>query len=231
LVYPAFHFPRLRRHSIGKKLLHYFILGLAASCLFTPQLTRSQQVASAPKRSPESEIAFIGGNSVGNVHYFAFADNRRISAFGVEYDRHSFGRLLGSQFDYVAELLPVVLLNEPAQYDVNSLALTKARQIKYGANFAPVGLRMMWRENRSLKLYAVGKGGFMYFKDRVLSSESTKLNFSVQFGVGVEKTLSPRLGLRLGYSDLHFSNGNIARKNPGIDLMYFNAGLAYHFKR
>ena len=53
------------------------------------------------------------------------------------------------------------------------------------------------------------------------------MNFSAQFGGGVEMSVSPRLNLRLGYSDFHFSNGDIVAKNPGIDFMYINAGLSY----
>jgi hypothetical protein len=44
------------------------------------------------------EIQIEGGQSVGNYHLFACADNRRLRAFGTEYDRQ-IGRLFCSQLD------------------------------------------------------------------------------------------------------------------------------------
>lgn len=188
----------------------------------------AQERIPAPKRSPDPQIVIEGGTSVGNIHVFAYAEGRRVNPLGIEYDRHSWGGLLGARVDYVAEFLPVVLLNEPAQYGADSRALTTARQTHYGIGFSPVGVRLLWRRNRSLKPYLIGKGGLLYFKDHVLSPQASKLNFSAQFGGGMQTTLRPGMDLRLGYTDFHFSNGDISARNPGIDLMYLNAGLVFH---
>jgi hypothetical protein len=56
------------------------------------QLTLHAQNAGAGERPPaESQIVAEGGSSVGNIHVFAFADDRRIAPLAVEYDRHSWG--------------------------------------------------------------------------------------------------------------------------------------------
>jgi hypothetical protein len=148
---------------------------------------------------------------------------------GVEYDRHSFGRLFKAHLDYVGEILPAILMKEPVKYGPDGRALTKQRQIQYGAGVSPFGFRLLWRGPGKLQPYGTAKGGFVYFKNRVLSTEGTHLNFSAEFSVGVEKALSPHWGFRAGYSDFHISNGNIARKNPGIDFMYFNGAVTYRF--
>jgi len=166
---------------------------------------------------------------VGNYHLFAYAENRRIRPFGVEYNRQLPVGLFGAEFDYTGEVLPVLLLNEPAKYGTDSRALTTARQEQYGAGISPTGFRLIWRKRGQFQPYWNAKGGFTYFKNRVLSTEGTHLNFTCEFSVGVEKALTPRLGFRAGYSDFHISNGNIARKNPGIDFMYFNAGINYRW--
>lgn len=204
---------------------------LTVFCLSALQAAHSQE-RNAPPRSPvESEVLIEGGNSVGNIHVFAFADGRRINPLGIEYDRHCWGGIFGARVDYVAELLPVVLLNEPAQYGADSKALTTARQTRYGAGISPIGVRLLWRRNQMVKPYLIGKGGLLWFDDRVLSTNATQLNFSAQFGAGVETTLPSRLELRLGYSDFHFSNGDTSPRNPGIDFMYLNAGLGWHLGR
>jgi len=170
------------------------------------------------------EIQIEGGQSVGNYHLFAYAENRRLRAYGTEFDRQ-IGRLFGSQLDYVIEVLPVVLVNEPALYGADSRALTLERKEQYGAGISPIGFRLIWRKRGQFQPYWNSKGGFLYFQNRLLSTEGTHMNVSVEFSLGVEKALTSRVGFRAGYSDFHISNGNIARRNPGIDFMYFNAAL------
>jgi len=199
------------------------LLGLAVLFLVAAPLARPQAVS--PVTPVKSEIQLEGGVSFGNIHLFGFSDNRRIVPVGFEYDRNSFGGLIGARVAYVGEVLPLVLVNEPARYSLNGRALTSDRQWQYGAGISPLGVRMMWRRPGALQPYLIGKGGVLYFKNRVLSPEGTHLQFSAEFGGGVEKAISNRLGWRLGYTDFHFSNANIGRHNPGIDFMEINAGL------
>jgi hypothetical protein len=205
-----------------------FLIVSVVSGQFTSQ---AQNTTASEKPPVESQIVADGGSSVGNIHVFAFADDRRIAPFGIEYDRHSWGSFLTARVDYVAEVLPVVLLNEPARYGADSIALTTARQVKYGFGFSPAGVRLLWRRHAAFRPYLMGKGGLLIFPDPVLSPLAGHLSFSAQFGGGVEETLTRRVSLRLGYSDFHFSNGGIATRNPGIDLMYLNAGLVYRLGR
>lgn len=179
----------------------------------------------------KNEVQVESGFSVGNYHLFAYAENRRLSFVGIEYDRHSFGKLFGARFDYVTEFMPAIFVNEPAEYGADSRALTTARQEQYGIGYCPMGLRLIWRKPGKLQPYWMGKGGILYFQNRILSTEGNHLNFSAEFSVGVERTLSSssHFGFRAGFSDFHFSNGNIAKRNPGIDFMYFNLGANYRF--
>jgi hypothetical protein len=210
--------PAFRRAGAARCIVALVVMWFAAA-------SSGRATEPGPRPAANSEIQIEGGESVGNFHLFAYAENRRLRPFGIEYDRELFGRLFGAEFDYVGEVLPLVLLNEPARYGKDSRALTTARQEQYGAGISPTGFRFLWRKRGQFQPYWNAKGGFLYFQNRVLSTEGTHLNFSVEFSLGVEKALTPRLGFRAGYSDFHISNGNIARKNPGIDFMYFNAGL------
>jgi Lipid A 3-O-deacylase (PagL) len=191
----------------------------------------SQQTETPLKHRAESQVVIEGGSSVGNIHVFAYADNRRVMPFGLEYDRHSWGGLLGARVDYVAEVLPVVLLDEPASYGADSKALTTARQLEYGFGFSPIGVRLLWRRGKCWRPYLMGKGGILVFTHPVLSPGASRLNYNAQFGAGMEKRLTPRIDLRLGYTDFHFSNGDTSQRNPGIDFMYLNAGVVFHLVR
>ena len=209
---------RLSAWSFGLNILY----GLAAIFLLAPHFACAQKV----KKPVESDLAVEGGGSFGNWRIFAYAEDRQLDTFGFEYDRHSWGGFLTARVDYVAELLPVVLLNEPAKYKNDSTALTTARQIKYGADASPIGVRLLWRRNKAFKPYLISKGGVAYFKDRILSPQDTHMQFSAEFGGGFEQRITPRLGFRAGINEFHFSNGDIA-PNPGIDFMYVCGQLSY----
>lgn len=206
--------------------IRWFLPWFALVAIFADSLLWAQPEHPAPIKS---EIQIEGGDSIGNFHLLAYAEDRRILPLGVEYDRHSFGHLFRANLDYVGELLPVFLMNEPAKYASNGKALTTERQIQYGAGVSPIGFRLLWRRPGQLQPYGNAKGGFLYFKNRVLSPEGTHLQFSAEFSLGVEKAINQRWGFRAGYSDFHVSNGNIGRHNPGIDFMYFNGALTYRF--
>ncbi len=215
----------------GRSKLHSLRLA-ALAAVFSVAITAAHaQGRDSGRPMPETEIVVESGQSFGNIHVFAYADDRSLNPYGVEFDRHSWGGLLTARVDYVAEILPVVLLNEPAKYGADSEPLTTARQIQYGAGFSPVGVRLLWRRDRAIKPYLIGKGGILYFQNRVLSTEGSHLNFSAQFGAGIETRITRRVDLRLGYSDFHMSNGDIVARNPGIDFMYANAALAFRFGR
>lgn len=198
------------------------------SFLFAPPARSQSEAAPAPVKT---EIQIEGGSSVGNFHLFGYSSDRRLMPFGFEYDRHSWGGFLQSKVDYVGELLPVVLLDEPANYGTSGKAIGTGRQIQYGAGISPIGVRMMWRKPGQFQPYLIGKGGVIYFKNRVLSSEGTHLQFSSEFGGGIEKAVTDRIGYRLSYNDFHFSNGDIGQHNPGIDFMYINAAVTFRFAK
>lgn len=220
---------RRRCDCSSSVLLRLICACLAALWLVAALAVEAQQVEPQARPRIEGEFVFEGGASTGNLHLFAYADDRRIDPIGFEYDRHSWGGVIGARVDYVTELLPVVLLNGPAKYDIYSRPLTTVRQTQYGAGISPVGVRLLWRRNKPFKPYLFGKGGILYFADRALSPKASHLNFSAQFGGGVEERLSRRIDLRFGVGDFHFSNGDIVARNPGIDFMTFSAALGYRF--
>jgi hypothetical protein len=207
-------------------------LWLWAIPLVVMQLWASATATGQQSRPPvQSQIIFESGTSVGNIHLFAYAADRRIIPFGIEYDLRFKDWWRPLHIDYVAEIMPVIFLREPAEFAPDSKPLTTSRQTNYGLGLWPAGFRVYGSHKRRVHPYFIAKGGFLYFGQRPLSQESTKLNFSSQIGGGAEVALNPRLGLRLGFSDFHFSNGNISARNPGIDFMYFNAGLSCRLGR
>jgi hypothetical protein len=178
-----------------------------------------------------SELIIEGLNSFGHYHIFADTWWSYLSVGGVEYDRHSWGKAIGAQLDYVAEVLPVVILRQPAKTDVFGDRRGNEKIINPGLGITPIGLRMMWRAGREWKPYYEIKGGMIGFTHKALSNYASYENFSLQQSIGMQLKLTSRWDFRCGFSDFHFSNGFVVPNNPGIDEMAYNGGLSYHFGR
>ncbi len=181
------------------------------------------------KQPPESNLVYEGLASYGNYRIFAGGSNCHLYTSGVEYDRNSWGYFLKARMDYAAEFLPMVVLNEPAKLDIWGDTIGPGRKILYGVGFSPIGLRMVWRNDRGLQPYFEAKGGFLVFDHKALSSAATYEEFTLQEALGLLVKVSPRYDLRLGlFGDFHFSNGFMVPANPGLDVMNATFGLSYH---
>ena len=75
----------------------------------------SQQAA---RRPVDSEVVFESLNSFGHIHLFSDAWYSYLNIGGIEYDRHSWGRVIGADVDYSAEFLPAVILRQPSKTDI-----------------------------------------------------------------------------------------------------------------
>ena len=205
----------------------------------TPLETESGPVANAPaeplhpaKQPVESELIVEGMASYGNYRIFASGTDCKLYTGGLEYDRHSWGNFLKARLDYVGEVLPLVILNEPVKADIWGNPMSYNHKLVPGFEFSPIGFRMMWRNKTAIEPYLTAKGGLIAFPVKVISTEATYVNFSLQSGFGVQARLTDRFGLRLGlWNDFHFSNAFMVPVNPGLDVMNANLGLSYHFQR
>lgn len=182
-----------------------------------------------PGMKPARELTYVSLASYGHYKIFASGSGAKLYTSGMEYDRNSWGRFLGAQFDYVAEFLPLVLLNAAKSSDIWGTPTTQARQIVPGVGFSPIGFRLEWRDSKAIKPYLLAKGGMIIFSQKELSQESTYENFSLQSSTGLEVKMTPRMDLRLGlFGDFHFSNAFIVPVNPGLDVMNASLGITYH---
>lgn len=69
------------------------------------------------KQPVRSEIAVMGMVPWGDYRLYSATIRCTAWTAGVEYDRHSWGHLLKSDVDYVVEVMPVVVLSQPAVSD------------------------------------------------------------------------------------------------------------------
>jgi hypothetical protein len=198
----------------------------------TPASPRTTTTVTPSKAPVESELIVEGLASYGHYRIFASGSDCKLYTAGVEYDRHSWGSFLKARVDYVAEFLPVVLLDAPVTQDIWGSPTSPNRHIVPGVGIAPIGFRMLWRDHKAIMPFLEAKGGILGFTQKVLSQEATYEDFSLQTTTGVKVNMNRRLDLRLGlFGDFHFSNGFIVPVDPGLDVMNANLGLVYHLGR
>jgi Lipid A 3-O-deacylase (PagL) len=198
----------------------------AADLFAAPLVTAADHRAKPPI---ERDITVEGLVSYGNYRIFASGENCKLYDIGIEYDRHSWGHFLKSRVDYVAEILPMVLLNQPKVMDIWGDTESASRKTVAGVDIAPIGIRWLWRDGKAIKPYLMAKGGALVFSQKPLSSKTTYENLSLQSAFGLEVRMNERFDLRLGlFGDFHFSDGFIVPVNPGLDVMNATLGLTYH---
>jgi hypothetical protein len=237
----------LRRVLLGPRwprLIEEFFLGglllSAAIVLSAIPPARAQEPCKADKaernaakkeghpRPVESELIFEGQGSFGNYKIFAQGEDSKLFSAGVEYDRHSWGCLLKAQVYYVAEFLPFVLLDQPANLNYYGIPRSTDKQLVPGIGITPIGFRMQWRDGKAIKPYLMGKGGFLVFSKKAESPNASYENISLRSEIGVQIRMTKRVDLRLGMGDYHFSNVFIVPSNPGLDVMSYMGGIAWH---
>jgi hypothetical protein len=240
--------PRLRIRRFDGSFGLSWVGILAMLCLLGPQVVLSQQqivpavvrgtptdgeteVTRIPPARPPVESELAVTTMIPDGDYRVFSATVRCTAWtvGVEYARHSWGHLLKSQVDYVVEVIPVVLLSQPAVSDFWGNAKSPNQQLVYGMSVSPFGFRFLWRSNKAVRPYLMGKLGAAVFEKKALSQNASYTNFNVQAGFGVNFRLTNRVDLQVvPFQFFHVSNGYLAASNPGMDQLATKIGINYH---
>src|ERR1700738_1868450 len=166
----AFFFPILKSTLSRIRSSQSFALLLAGLCAHAALAQDGIAPANPkPHQPPESELIFEGFNSFGHFHVFAYSWWSYLGVGGVEYDRHSWDKFLGARRDYVAEILPVAILRQPAKTDVFGDPLTRAHKTNYGVGISPIGMRLIWRDGKNWKPYYTIKAGLIVFTQKSIS--------------------------------------------------------------
>ena len=232
---------------------------LTALCLLTPQLAPSQETNAAvatnalpavysmvetntpvgmdsgaikipPVKQPvASEIAVTAMVPYGDYRLYSATVRCDAWTVGVEYDRHSWGHFMKSQFDYVVEVIPIVILSQPATSDFWGNAKSPNQQLVPGLSISPFGFRWLWRGNKAVRPYVTGKLGAIAFTKKAFSPNASYVNFNVQADFGVLFKMTERVDLRIDpFVFFHVSNGYLAASNPGMDELATKIGISYH---
>jgi hypothetical protein len=179
-----------------------------------------------------SEIAVMGMIPDGDYRLISTTIRCNAWTVGVEYDRHSWGHFLRSEMDYVVEVIPLLMLSEPAASDFWGNPKSPNQQHLYGLSISPFGFRWVWRNNKAVRPYIVGKLGAIAFNKKALSESASYANFNVQAAFGLQIRMTERLDLRVEpFEFFHVSNGYLAASNPGMDELATRIGISYYLRK
>jgi hypothetical protein len=203
---------------------------LTVGMVWLPRLgSAPRPVSESSSRTPvESEIIFEGLESVGHFHIFADSWWSYLSAGGIEYDRHSWGKFIGARVDYSAGILPVLILRQPSHTNFWGRPIAPGQETAPGLNISPIGMRMIWRDGKRFKPYYVIKGGMSGYTRKTFAPTGSYEDFSLQQSIGIQSKLNDRWDCRAGFEVFHQSNGFVVPNNAGLDAMMLGAGLSYH---
>lgn len=185
----------------------------------------------ASSKQVAQEIAVMGLIPGGDYQLISTTSRCNAWTVGVEYDRNSWGHLLKSRVDYLVEVMPFVLLSEPAKADFWGNPKSPDQQHLYGVSISPFGFRFLWRENRAFKPYLSTKLGAIAFNKKAMSENASYANFNIQAAFGMQFRLSNRIDLRVEpFEFFHVSNGYLAASNPGMDELGTRYGISYRLR-
>jgi hypothetical protein len=203
---------------------------LSASIVWIPRLG-SEFRPPTERRPVESELVIEGLHSIGHIHLFSDAWWSYLDLGGVEYDRHSWGRILGADVDYSGEFLPVIILRQPSKTDIWGDPLLRTHETVPGIGILPIGARIIWFDGARVAPYYVIKAGMTGYTKKAFSQFASYQDFALDQSVGIQFRLSGRIGLRTAFGFFHQSNGFVVPGNPGLDAMNLNTGISYRLGR
>ena len=141
---------------------------ISTGVVWTPVVRSAVQETSSHSEPPETDVIAEDENSFGHWHIFAYTWWSFLHVAGVEYDRNSWGTFLKARMDYVAEILPVVILEQPSQADQwgDPLTKTTGHTTNPGLGISPFGVRFLWRDGSRVQPYFMAKGGMIGYANK-----------------------------------------------------------------
>ena len=219
-----------------------FGLPLILTLLLCPPLARAQNSGVVQSTEPAWEIEpYIGvardspagthlGMTAGYDHFFLAA--------------HLTGTILRWQrltIAYAPEVVPLLMVSGHPTFEIPESGLLVVpgsppsfpqgiRRVA-GIGGSPVGFEGRVRVASRVRLYTATAAGLIMFARPAPLPDSRRLNYTFEVSGGGELLVHRGWWLRVGYKFHHFSNGNSAPDNPGVDAKVVMIGIAHRLGR
>lgn len=140
-------------------------------------------------------------------------------------------RLGGIQINYLAQLMPFVVVNDRFARDfdavLDSARLKRLPRRAYAVGLAPFGLEVATPSQRRVSGFLQSSGGGLIFFREFPDVTGRRLNFTLEAGGGIRLRVGSTQWAQLGYRYHHMSNAGTALANPGLDGNLVYAGYLW----
>ncbi|HEX8559998.1 MAG TPA: acyloxyacyl hydrolase [Pyrinomonadaceae bacterium] len=199
-----------------------------ASGLSSPEAAAAGEVAAQRgafgMEKAANEFGVWGGGSFSSPTLIGATEGTRFGVVGLRYAR-VLARGDNLALKYTLDAVPLAAMSFP-WFDPSAAGPREARKTITGAGLSPVGFQLNFRRRERVQPFAQGSGGFLYFGESVPDARGAQLNFTADFGGGVQWKTGARRAWTLGYRYHHVSNGYRADVNPGFDSNLFYVGFS-----
>jgi hypothetical protein len=89
----------------------------------------------------------------------------------------------------------------------------------------PLGIKLYYGPARRLRLFGALAGGFVAFDRNTPVVAASAVNFAAEYQLGVDIGVSDARALEIAWKFQHWSNANLTRFNPGLDVNLLTVGL------
>jgi hypothetical protein len=97
----------------------------------------------------------------------------------------------------------------------------------YAGGLSPLGQRINFNSGRRLQPFLFCNAGFLVAPRDIPVDDSSRFNFTFDFGAGFQFFQNHRRAWSVDYSVHHFSNANTGNQNPGVDSQVIRFAYAF----
>lgn len=196
----------------------------------------STQTDDSTNYSPKRQLGFWGGTYTFHRDLAGASARAGFGVFSVRYSR-TINKSPRVRLKYTVDFAPLVIINFRNERLVreNPRTLDVERDTAFGVGASPFGLQANFRNGKKVQPFIGGSLGVILFNkpvpDRRTPLEPNavgeKLNFTGDFGAGVEIGLKNNKSFLIGYKYHHISNGYRGGINVGYNTNLVWAGLNF----
>jgi Lipid A 3-O-deacylase (PagL) len=130
-------------------------------------------------------------------------------------------------YQYSLEIFPMIWSKQVEEELSFSPSQNLGKKTVYGFGVAPVGVQMNFKPESLLHPFLSFHAGVVRFQHNIPFAKSSRYNFVLEAGVGIEKITKGNQSVEIGFKLHHLSNGGISGSNPGINSCILYVGLNF----
>lgn len=206
----------------------------------SPETTQTPQVVQKNEGVfKRPHWGFYGGSFTFHRDLRGQSARARFGLFAIRYAtvlRESKSRKLRYNIDFA----PVAIMNyvRERQFQTTPTTVTTVRDRKtvYGLGFSPAGFQLNFRNDKKYQPFIAGGVGYFFYTKPIPDNRSplrpdrrgSQLQFTADFGAGVEIPLKDKKSFFVGYKYHHQSNFYTVPGNVGFNTNLVYAGMYFN---